>query len=589
MLEPFLTSTELDARGSCRAYTSLVVCVMTRNRSIGYLVLILFAGFGLRIWGIWFGLPFGFAVDEYHEVFRALELGTGRFNFERTGKGGLFYILFVEYGILFVTLKIAGVISSANDFARYFVEDPTIFYLLGRATTVVFGTLNIFLVYRLGVRAYSTGAGIIAAAFLAVDFLNVEHSHYITVDVPMTCLATAALLFAVRMVSEGRAHDYKWAALFAALATTTKLPAILVIVPLLVAHVAYVKQAGGRSTDLLSSRNLWWAVSIFVVTLVITNPGYLVNPPLLGAFDLGESGDGVDFEIEQEESDLPAAPNLFWFYITALAHSMGWPLLIVSFAGAIYALRKHTVADLMLLSFALVFYVALSSTSSQLYYPRYLLPVVVVLVLLAGRLLRDFWPRQGIFKQAIAVTAVVALAATPAYKSAANSHSFTKPDTRAAAKEWFEAQIPIGAQVLIEGLKIEPTRLTVPLQDTEENLRAYAEQYRVSEPGKTKYLDFKLQVMTGPTYDLKLIKPADLGRFDLKHFKDAGIQYLVIRPDALARSRKVGPAGLVLLEELKNDPDVSLIKSFLATSGALRGPTIEIYRIDPNVSSPVAK
>ena len=165
---------------------------LDRNTLYILLALILATAFGLRIWGIWFGLPFSYRADEYHEVFRALELGSGGFNLERTGKGGYFYVLFVEYGFLFVVLKLAGIVDSAQDFARYFARDMSLFYLLGRATTAVIGTLAVFLAYRLGTRAYSQAAGALAALFLAVDFLSVEHSHFVTVDMPMTVAITNA-------------------------------------------------------------------------------------------------------------------------------------------------------------------------------------------------------------------------------------------------------------------------------------------------------------------------------------------------------------------------------------------------------------
>jgi hypothetical protein len=240
----------------------------------------------------------------------------------------------------------------------------------------------------------------------------------------------------------------------------------------------------------------------------------------------------------------------------------------------------------MLVSFAAVFYLALSTTGSDLYFPRYILPVIVVLALLAGRLVYEQWPRAGAVKRAFAVVLVAALAALPAYRSIVNDHLLTQPDTRTIAKQWFEEQIPHGARVFIEGGKIEPTRLTVPLQDTAENFREYAEFYRTREPGKTKYLNFKLQALSGPSYDLELISPADLELHDLEYYKEAGIQYLVIRPEAFSYQRKKGVAKVVFFDELKNDPDASVIKRFRKDSEARTGPDIDIYRIDSNVSSP---
>ena len=117
----------------------------------------------LRVWGVWYGLPFLYISDEYHEVMRALQLGTGSFNFERVGKGGFYFILFFEYGIYFVLLKLAGVVASAEDFGRIFARDPSAFYWMGRATAALIGASTVAVVFQLARRAYSTTAGVLAA------------------------------------------------------------------------------------------------------------------------------------------------------------------------------------------------------------------------------------------------------------------------------------------------------------------------------------------------------------------------------------------------------------------------------------------
>ena len=51
---------------------------------------------------------------------------------------------------------------------------------------------------------------------------------------------------------------------------------------------------------------------------------------------------------------------------------------------------RRTAADVVLLSYAIVNYVVIASTTSTaLFYPRYALPIIVVLALLSGRLLAD--------------------------------------------------------------------------------------------------------------------------------------------------------------------------------------------------------
>ena len=126
------------------------VFTLIRNDSVSMVIVgVLAVSLVLRLWGIDFGLPFLFHNDEGNEVLRALQLGSGSYDFERISKGGYFYILFIEFGFLFVFLNVLGVVNSASEFGAYFIQDPTIFYLTGRATTAVIGTVTIYIVYRM--------------------------------------------------------------------------------------------------------------------------------------------------------------------------------------------------------------------------------------------------------------------------------------------------------------------------------------------------------------------------------------------------------------------------------------------------------
>ena len=178
----------------------------------------------IRLFGIGYGLPYVYWIDEYHEVMRAMELGAGEFNLSRTGKGGFYFLLFFEYGVYFVVLKVAGIVSNTQEFAEQFVRDPTVFYLMGRATAAVFGCATVAGAFYVARKAYGATAGLFAALFLAVNVLHIDLSHRVGVDVPMTCFAVLALYFGLRIVADGERRDYCLAGLCAALATTTKLP-----------------------------------------------------------------------------------------------------------------------------------------------------------------------------------------------------------------------------------------------------------------------------------------------------------------------------------------------------------------------------
>lgn len=541
------------------------------------LIGVLAVALGLRVWGVWFGLPYLFHNDEGFEVIRALQLGSGEFDFSRVGKGGYFYLLFIEYGVLFVVLLALGIVKTSNDFALYFISDPSAFYLVGRTTTAVIGAINVYLVYRIGKLAWSSLAGLIAAALLAVNVLHASLSHYITVDVPMACLATAALLFAVRLAIDGKRRDYFLAAVFAAMATATKMPALLLVISLLVAHWLYARSAGMSGRDTILDARLWQSAGIFVVLYIVLAPGILFS------FDdqvVGLVGRLTGSEAPAVADEAAAAmPNLFLYYIEHLIAGMSLPVFLVCVAGLGFGLWKRTSADIVLISFGLVMYLAISSsTDSHLYFPRYLTPIMPVLVLLGGRLLAEGVSRfAGERSPAVAGLVMVALAAWPLAAIAANNEALVRPDTRVVAKEWVLANIPAGSKVFLEGFQARVFPATIPLENSEENLKEAIAAFGESEPGKAKYFRMKLKVLEDVTYDLELVQPSSLGR--LEDYLDDGVEYFVVRPDNYTGSR-LQDHWRDFVRDLEQHPRVSLLKDFVPDEETLGGARIAIYKAD---------
>jgi hypothetical protein len=550
----------------------------TRDRWKLLLLLILGTALLARLWGIDYGLPYSYWTDEYHELMRAMQLGSGSFNLARTTKGGFYLLLFVEYGFYYVVMKLTGFVASPAEFAEHFVRDPTMFYLIGRSTAAVFGCITVAAVFWFSRMAYSTAAGLTAALLLAVNVLHVDVSHRIGVDVPMTMFATISLCFAMRLATGGRRLDYLMAALFAALATTTKLTGILLLLPLLIAHTYAVLRNGGGVLAWIKSSDLWIAAGVFAAVLLATNPGFALyttvgkHLPVLADADLDE----IDAVAEQASAD---RPNLYVYYLNALLDSMGLPLFLASIAAVAYALWKRTPADWIIVSYALINYLVISGTSAEtLYYPRYALPIVVVLAILAGRALSDVVRALPRWRPALAVIAVAVLAAWPVSEAITANHALTQVDTRTIAKDWFEANVPAGSRVLIEGGKTGPKRETLQLRESRSSLEDRIAYWREKEPRQAKFLEYKLAAHEGGGYELELVRLRELASLD--EYAAAGVEYFVVRPDYFAAARKADAGAIRLLEELRSDSRVRLMRRFEPRSGTQPGSVVEIYRLD---------
>ena len=292
--------------------------------------------------------------------------------------------------------------------------------------------------------------------------------------------------------------DYVLAALSAGLAATTKITGVLVLVPLLIAHgYASAARPGPVAWRFLGAPELWLSAFVFAVVLVATNPGIVFNASYLSLFST-PSDVALDDEMFAESADgAPWSGRISTCTMSSvLQQSMGWPLFCLAVMSVAYAAWRHRAADVLLLSFGLINYLLIASTTSDvLYYPRYALPIVVVLTVLAARLVADVVLAVPGRRKAILAAAVIVLAAMPTYLAARATYVLTQTDTRTLAKEWFDSKVPAGSKVLIEGSKTAASRLSVPLQDTAGSLDRRIAYWQVKEPRQARYLQVKRRRM----------------------------------------------------------------------------------------------
>ena len=111
-------------------------------------------------------------------------------------------------------------------------------FATGRAVSAAMGVLTIWVVYLIGQRLYSRAASLLAAAFFAVCVLDVQLSHFLTVDTSVTFFATLAVYWCVRLAQDRRPSDFLWAGACVGAALSSKvsvaaLPLLLVVAPFL--------------------------------------------------------------------------------------------------------------------------------------------------------------------------------------------------------------------------------------------------------------------------------------------------------------------------------------------------------------------
>jgi hypothetical protein len=417
--------------------------------------------------------------------------------------------------------------------------------------------------------------------------LHANLSHYIVVDVPMVFLATVSLYFAIRLSENGGAKDYFWAALFAACATATKVPAVLLVVPLLCAHYLYNRKNDDGVRGFVMSRPLWQAVVVFLGVYLVLTPGMIVNfttwlPSMFEKFS--STAGSVEGEISLGNRGITASPNLFVYYLTKLQVGMSGPIFLICIAGVIYGIWSRRSADVILVSFGLTVFVVMSvATDTNVFFPRYILPMMPVLSLLGGRVLCEGFGKVGMTRStALQYALLLSICLVPAYEIVANDYRMAQTDTRVLAKDWVDANIPPGSKIFIEGSRTHPSKSTIPLTNTEENIRASIDYFQDKEPGKSKYFELELIVMTGNSYDLELVASTELQ--SLPYYKEIGVEYFVLRP-GVHRGIRLKREWPDFIMEIRNDPNIVPIKSFQPNSVSVPGPLIEIFQVNADANS----
>jgi 4-amino-4-deoxy-L-arabinose transferase-like glycosyltransferase len=385
------------------------------------LLLFLFAA-ALRLWGITWALPtrdraFSFHPDESVVVGYSLTLNPFALKLDPAGfynygsLGLLLNSLFIQIG------RLTG-LDPAPDGGPI----PLPFYtggdlLTSRLVTVFLGAGACLFVYAAGRRLYGAAAGGAAGLLLAVAPLAVQHGHFATVDVPATFFIAGSLFFAARYLTGDteRARDLLWAGVWAGLAAAVKYNALLVVLAAFAAW--FLRRPRGPV------KGLGLAALGAAAGFVVGCPGVFLNPKALIGGVLTEAG-----HVREGHGDVFAAtpPGVIYHAAFNLRWGLGLPLLLLTLFAVSLALYRRRPADLLLLAFALPYYLGVGL--AEVKFARYMLPIFPPLLLLAGAALTGWRPRSP---AARALPVLGALAGAYALLfSLALDRVMTLPDTR---------------------------------------------------------------------------------------------------------------------------------------------------------------
>jgi len=544
---------------------------------------ILSVSFILRFYGIW-NAEHG---DEINEIFEALRVCSGHFNYNRWFKRFYLYILSFEFGIYYLIGHLFGFFGTPIQFAKEIVTNMKPLFIIARITNVIFGTFSAFLVYLIGKRMSSAAVGLLASLIFSFSVLHVASSHYATVDISMLMLLLLAMVCILNIMELGvSVKHYFLFAIFAGLAIQAKIPAIIVVFPFLAAHLLNVFYLKKDEIKLISLHILFAGIGL-VIGLILGNPAVLFRPD---AFIKAALGIGTGFTKQSTVYDfVPSGWDMYW---KVILKDLGIATSILALCGIILTITKRDIRYSLILAFIIPFYIIMAS-SKKLVFARYMIPVIPFLCLFAAHFLLFALGKTKILKKKLIFATLVGLVLIyPVYRALKFDISLMGLNTRYLAGKWFEENIPAGSKVLLESGKSinsrgifiseSPQNILDKMSRVEQSLAQGQKHYdHVGIVDRNALIFYKLQLETLPelTYDItstefnRNIKP-------YSYYIANGYEYAAINSDTQDfylsdYARNLQPTLYNFYEDLMNRGE--LIKSF-EPNFFHRGPRFRIFR-----------
>jgi len=566
--------------------------------------LVVLGALALRLWGIKWGLPFAYNLDERsHFVPRAVGFfrdGSLDPDYQLNPSGIIEWIaavLFVRHG------------GSSDAVVRTWQSDPGAVWMTARVACAVLSAAAAGLLYLAGRRLFDRTTGLVAAAILATAFLPVYYGHLALNDAPSLAPSALALLGIAGVLRGGRVRDYVIAGLGIGLAAGLKYNAGFLVLPLLAAATAHA--AGWSGLSAAWRRALVGLVLAGVAVLVgfaLCDPYALVRPRFfLDQLDrLSAYTKGGLLLGETERSG-------YRYYAWTLLWGFGVVPLLLAFAGAVRLIARDRVRAALLVPAVLLFLLFVGSQGR--YFARYAMPVYPLLALLAG--VGAAWAGREAAGRLAAVRrlapvlapAAVALVCLQGLVTSVHGDSvLARDDTRSTTREWMVHNIPARTSISVEPL--------VPKE-------WYADGARLPNPKSRRGYRWTRFVRTGAD-SRRLAKqfrgagrPADFANYGftlfpglIDEFRSRGVCWLVsgsMQSGRVFNNPRRAPQGIRYYRALPREADLryqlrpfpgpeadnffqyDFSVNFAPLRFELPGPAIRVYRLrdcTPKISRP---
>ncbi|MCM3880820.1 MAG: glycosyltransferase family 39 protein [Vicinamibacterales bacterium] len=389
------------------------------------LVAIVLLGAALRLFPVWFGLPYLRArPDEDAAIDHAMGV-------LQNGPNPHFFhwpsLIFYVFAALFEAAS--WIHRAAGGSAVVPVEEQLV---IARTFVAVAGTVTIAVLFDLARRIGDATIGLVAALFLAIAILHVRESHFAMTDVLMTLLVTASLAFLVRASDGLEEQAGRWfaaAGLAGGLATSTKYSAAIILI------------AMGAAQMIVLARLKWRPSLLFALAFCA---GFLAGTPY-SVLDYSAFSTDLKDDFAHMAVGHALKVDRAWVYHLrySLPYGAGVPIFAAAVVGIIAMARHGRRTSWIVAAFAAAFLVSIGSGHTVFF--RYILPLVPVVCLLAAFAVRSMadWmsTRTALSRSTVLGLVTASVAVLPFVNSVRFDVLLARLDTRVMAGRWLMARL----------------------------------------------------------------------------------------------------------------------------------------------------
>ncbi len=391
----------------------------------------------LRLVGLKFGFPHLLHPDEPTALKQVMLFFSRDLN-PRSFKMPSLY-LYLLYFSSWIYWRVAEALGGSS-VSPHLWADKTSFYLIGRAWAAVLGAATVVTVFLTGKKLYGDRTAFGGALLTAVLPIHVLHSHYATVDIPVTFLITLSFLLSAMILRGGGLKCYLAAGLTAGLAAGMKYNGAFTVFPLFLAHFLREGGEGGRG-----AREKF----LFpLLTLLVIGAAFLLTSP----FVIKENARFLtDLKTQSHYITTGGHGPIFiatrfgtlYFIFYVLYYAGGAVFWLMAMAGVACAVVRRRKADYLIFVWLVPYFILISIAKVK--FSRFLIPTLPFLAILGARLLEVEFARRW---KTTALRAAWGLGFVWILLYGASfSRLLSAPDVRLDVKEWIETNLPPGTRI----------------------------------------------------------------------------------------------------------------------------------------------